>query len=128
MDELSKKQREFVKEYIDTGHGTNSALKAYDITLEGKTKVEIERTASTIAWENLGKPKIIKAIQDASSIAQSVVVELAQNSSNDSVRLGASKDILDRAGFKPVDKTDHTTGGEKITFNIISYENNNNSV
>jgi phage terminase small subunit len=47
---LTRKQQAFIKEYIKTGHGTNSAIKA------GYSK----KTAQEMASENLSKP-IIKA-------------------------------------------------------------------
>lgn len=55
MDELTKKQRGFVKDYVETENGTQSALKNYN--------TDDENTAGAIASENLRKPKIIKAIQ-----------------------------------------------------------------
>lgn len=54
---LTKKQREFVKEYVDTGNGTKAALEVYD--------TDSINTASSIASENLRKPNIINAIQEA---------------------------------------------------------------
>lgn len=56
-DRLTKKERGFVKDYIKTGNGTQSALKNYD-TVDYST-------AGNIASENLNKPKIINAIQEA---------------------------------------------------------------
>ncbi len=56
MNTLSKKEKGFVKDYIKTGNGTESALKNYD--------TEDENTAGVIASENLRKPKIQKAIAD----------------------------------------------------------------
>lgn len=64
MDKLTKKQQGFVKDYVETGNGTQSALKNYDI--EGK---DPEKIASVIATENLGKPSIINAIM---SIADNI--------------------------------------------------------
>ena len=93
---LTKKQKIFVQEFLDTGNGTQSAMKAYD--------TESETVAAVIASENIRKPNIMAMIQDAAEDAFSVIVELSKGSENDSVRLGASKDILDRSGFKPVDK------------------------
>lgn len=57
IDDLTKKQKEFVKEYIDTGNGTQAALKVYD--------TDSPRVAASIAHENLTKPDIVNAIQDA---------------------------------------------------------------
>ena len=56
---LSKKEREFIKNYLATGNGTRSVLASYDTTNE--------KTASVIAVENLGKPKIRNATLEALS-------------------------------------------------------------
>ena len=36
--------------------------------------------------------------------ALSILMDLAENSASDSVKFQASKDLLDRAGFRPVDR------------------------
>jgi len=64
---LTKKQKGFVKEYVKTGHGTNSALKFYD--------VKNSKVAEAIASENLSKPMIQKAIK---SIADRIPDELLE--------------------------------------------------
>lgn len=51
------KQRKFVNEVAQTGNGTQAALKVYD--------TDDYMTAANIASENLNKPKIINAIQEA---------------------------------------------------------------
>ncbi len=56
---LSKKQRGFIRDYIETGNGTKSALNNYD--------TEDYKTAGVIAVENLAKPSIINAIDEALS-------------------------------------------------------------
>jgi len=43
------------------------------------------------------------------------VLKLSTNAQSEYVQLEASKDVLDRAGFKPVDKAQHLVAGE---FNI----------
>lgn len=54
---LTKKQRGFVKDYVATGNGTQAALANYD--------TEDPVTAAAIATENLNKPLISSAIEDA---------------------------------------------------------------
>ncbi len=54
---LTKKQRDFVDAYIETGNGTKSALIAYD--------TEDYSTADSIATENLQKPAIVAALEEA---------------------------------------------------------------
>lgn len=55
MERLTKKEKGFVKDYVETGNGTKSALKNYDTT--------DENTAAMIASTNIRKPKIQKAIK-----------------------------------------------------------------
>lgn len=59
MEELTRKQKGFVNDYLATGNGTQSALKNYDIQSS-----KPERVASVIAVENLAKPSIQKAIAE----------------------------------------------------------------
>lgn len=54
---LTRKQSKFVDEYVKTGNGTQSANKAYD--------VKNNKVASVIATENLAKPSIQSAIEEA---------------------------------------------------------------
>lgn len=56
---LSKKQRGFIKDYVETGNGTKAALKNYD--------TKEYHVAQSIASENLSKPIIINAIDEALS-------------------------------------------------------------
>ncbi len=60
MVKLTKKERGFVKDYIATGNGTEAALNNYDIQSK-----DPENVAAVIAHENLTKPKIQNAIQEA---------------------------------------------------------------
>ena len=54
---LTKKEKGFVKDDLETGNGVESALKNYD--------TEDYSTAGAIASENLKKPKIQMALQEA---------------------------------------------------------------
>ena len=97
LPKLTKKQAGFVKDYLETGNGTQAALKNYDTT-----KPEV---ANAIAVENLQKPSIQAYLESKSNRAAERVVELSEQKENLSVALGASKDILDRAGYAPVEKS-----------------------
>lgn len=93
---LTRKQKIFVEEYLETGNGVRSALKAYNTTSE--------RVAASIASENLTKPDIMAYFNNIAEKVASNLYHLALNAESEQVQLGAGKDILDRAGFKPVDK------------------------
>lgn len=56
-NKLTKKQKEFVEAYVVTGNGTQAALTAYD--------TQDPDTAGVIAYENLRKPKIQNALEEA---------------------------------------------------------------
>lgn len=98
--QLTKKQAGFVKDYLDTGNGTQSVLNNYD--------TKDYNTASVIAYANLRKVKIQEAIDSHAKDAESMIYKLSQEADGEMVRLNASKDIMDRAGFKPVEKTQST--------------------
>ena len=55
--QLTRKQREFIQGYLETDNGTKAAMVVYD--------VKSERVAASIASENLTKPNIRTAIDEA---------------------------------------------------------------
>lgn len=95
--QLTKKERGFANSYLDTNNGTAAALANYDTT--------DENTAAVIASRTLRKAKVQDYLQDKAEHAAAIVYEIATGGENDNVKLGAAKDILDRAGHKPTDKT-----------------------
>lgn len=54
---LTRKQKKFVTSFVETGNGTQAALEAYD--------TEDPVTAGSIAYENLKKPQIQDALEEA---------------------------------------------------------------
>ena len=107
MDKLTKKQQGFVKDYIDTGNATESAERNYE--------VKNRNVANAIGAENLAKPSIQEVIESHAEKAESMVYHLSQNAEAEAVRLNASKDILDRAGYKAVDKSINLNLDAEIT-------------
>jgi phage terminase small subunit len=97
MPKLTTKQKRFADKYLETGNGTQSALASYDTTSP--------KTASVIAVENLAKPSVRDYIESQAPAAMSRIVELSITAENETVKLNANKDILDRAGYKPVEKS-----------------------
>ena len=96
-ERLTKKEKGFADDYIETGNGVQSALEHYD--------TDDYSTAGAIASQNLKKLKIQNYIQQHAEAAESMIYSLSQNAQAENVRLGASKDILDRAGFKPIEQS-----------------------
>lgn len=107
MDKLTKKQQGFVKDYIETGNATEAVINNYDI--------KDNATARSIGSENLTKPNIQAVIESHAEKAESMIYNLSQNGEAEAVRLSASKDILDRAGYKAIDKSINLNIDAEIT-------------
>ena len=99
------KQDKFIEEYVRTGNATKSAV--YAGYAEKNANVQGHRLKTQFRTEI--EDATYKSLQDKIPQALSWVTELAQNAESESVRLGAIKDILDRAGLKPVEKIETTT-------------------
>ena len=110
---LTFKQKAFVKEYLRTGHGTKSALKAYD--------TDDYNTADSIAVENLQKPTIIKKLNEQAKEALDDQIrirqELQKSKKDYAVRSSLNRDILDRTGYRGKDEPTEAA----VTINIVNF-------
>lgn len=93
----TKKQKGFAKDYVETGNGRQAALRNYN--------VKSPEVAAVIASENLTKPNVRDLIEGYAQKATKNIQTLAETAENEAVRLNANKDQLDRAGYKPIEKT-----------------------
>lgn len=109
---LTPKEQKFCDAYLETGNASEAAARSYD--------VNSRNSAGQIGNANLKKPFIRAYLESMSEGAATRIEQLSRTARNESVKLAANKDILDRAGFKPVDQTDITTNGEKL--NLYSDE------
>ena len=98
-------QEKFIEHYCVTGNATQAAIDA------GYS----EKTAKQKGYELKGtldeeiRIQTQKVLSDHIPASIKYLSELAESSESDSVRLGAIKDILDRAGLKPVERSEVTT-------------------
>ena len=97
---ITEKQLKFIENYCETGDAVQSAISA---------GYKNSHTIVNQAWKlkrDLSK-EISKRMQekfvDKAPIAFGTLIELMNSSDSDTVRLQASKDIMDRGGFKPKD-------------------------
>ena len=102
----SPKRLKFIEEYVTHGNAVRAAreagydrgdpikLKNHAKTLKNKLKLEIE--AQFREKMETGGPKAYNVMEDL------------LNSESDSVRYNAAKDLLDRAGHKPIERIEHT--------------------
>ena len=98
---LTEQRKQFVEAYFRLGNGTLAAREAgYKdspslVNQASKLKREL---SSEIAEE------LTANFMNAAPKALSILMDLAENSASDSVKFQASKDLLDRAGFRPIDR------------------------
>jgi predicted house-cleaning noncanonical NTP pyrophosphatase (MazG superfamily) len=102
---MTEKQDKFIETYVATGNATQAAISAgySEKTARAKGYQLKNQLHSKIQEE------VQKSIADKIPSSLKWLSDLAENAESESVRLGAIKDILDRAGLKPVDKVETTT-------------------
>jgi len=102
---MTDKQDLFIQEYVRSGNATKSAI--YAGYSEKTAKAQGHQLKNKLSSQI--QDATYKALQDKIPQALKWVTDLAENAESESVRLGAVKDILDRAGMKPVEKIETTT-------------------
>ena len=116
---VTPQQQKFIDYFALTGNASQSAIDA------GYS----EKTARQKGHElkNLYRNEIVQATQklltDQVPAGLRWLSELAESAESESVRLGAIRDLLDRAGLKPVERVETTTI-EKMSTEEIERELN----
>ena len=98
------KQEAFVEEYCKSGNAAQSAIKAGYSEKVAKQKGYLLKEQFALEIEKKTK----KMLQDCVPGALAQLQNLSSEAISEAVRLGAVKDILDRAGYKPVERVDQT--------------------
>ena len=98
---LTEQRKQFVEAYCRLGNGTLAAREAgyKDSPSLVNQASKLKRVLSTEISEELRS-----SFMNAAPKALSILMDLAENYSSDSVKFQATKDLLDRAGFRPVDR------------------------
>jgi phage terminase small subunit len=96
---INDQQQAFIDNYVLTGDGTRSAEKAgYKNPVvrgsEMKKKYRVEIMEATKG-----------ALGELAPVLMKAAVDIALENENPRVRLAAIQDLLDRAGYKPVEKS-----------------------
>ena len=116
---ITPQQQKFIDHFVLTGNASQAAVDA------GYS----EKTSRQKGHElkNLYRSEIVKATQklltDQVPAGLRWLSELAESAESESVRLGAIRDLLDRAGLKPVERVETTTI-EKMSTEEIERELN----
>lgn len=121
---LTEMQNTFVREFVRNcpDNGAEAARRA------GYSELRADKAA----WELTHNPKVQAAMRkeqdqlhaDTAPLAFATLKLLLQPTSNDSVRFQAAKDILDRCGYRPVEKLviEHTLSPDERQARIRELE------
>ena len=114
MSVLTERQLRFVDEYVLTGNAMQSAIRAgYS---EKYAKSNSYKLLENVGIKNLIEERREKAEEQLrqrfsfdAEVARKIMFQLMKDdNAPEAVRLSAAKDFLDRAGFKPVEKQEHS--------------------
>ena len=97
--DLTNQRQIFVEEYVISGDHLEATKKAgYKNTHTLRNQAcKLRRECSEEITEELHRN-----FAEISPRALNILTDLAENAESESVRLGATRDLLDRAGFMPV--------------------------
>jgi phage terminase small subunit len=98
-------QDKFIEHYVLTGNAKQSAIHAGYSEKTAKVKGSQLKAQFT----NEIRDATQKLLADKVPAGLRWLSELAESAESESVRLGAVKDLLDRAGLKPIERIETTT-------------------
>ena len=98
---LTEQRKHFVEAYCRLGNGTLAAKEA-----GYKDSPSLVNQASKLKRELSAQlsQELRSSFMNAAPKALSRLMDLAEKSASDSVKFQASKDLMDRAGFRPIDR------------------------
>ena len=101
LGHLTDQRKQFVEAYCRLGNGTMAACEA-----GYKDSPSLVNQASKLKRELAAEisEELRSSFMNAAPKALSILMDLAENSASDSVKFQAVKDLLDRAGFRPIDR------------------------
>ena len=101
---LTSKQENFIQNYIQFGDAKRSAILAgYP---ERSAKAKGSQLKKQFQQEIKARTEL--KMMDGAQMALDTLLKLAEQSTSDTVKLAAAKDILDRSGYQSVTKIEQT--------------------
>ena len=115
MKTNNAQQERFVEMFLLTGN----AAKAAEIAGYGSPKQRGYELKNK--FKNLIEERQKRMLQDSIPLAINQLITMVQSAESEAVRLNAVKALLDRGGFKPVDKIEQTVTSveEKSTDELL---------
>ena len=126
MEQRRDRDEEFVAEFVKNGgNATQAALSVGVSEASARTigyRLKMRLTGDIDAEQR-------EALKGYSSKALNQIQQLAETAVSEKVKLDANKDLLDRAGWKPVDKSEvtevnqwETASREELEAELLGYQ------
>ena len=119
ITKLTDKQRALVDTLVAEGCSIKDAAHKAGYAEGEAGRVTASKTLKLPHVQQYMMQAVTESIGLNATLAASKMLKLAQGAKREYVQLEASKDILDRAGFKPVDRSQHLVAGEiKVSIDL----------
>ena len=116
---LTKKQMLLIDTIVATGCSVTKASKIAGYSDGDSGRVTASKTLKLPHIQEYMQQRVRESIGLNATKASNKMLELSSNAKSEYVQLEASKDILDRAGYKPKDKAMHlVSGGIDVTIDL----------
>ena len=126
MEQRKDRDEEFVAEFVKNGGNATQAAISVGVS-EASARTVGYRLKMRLAHDIDAEQK--EALKGYSSKALNQIQQLAKTAVSDKVKLDANKDLLDRAGWKPVDKSEvtevnswETASREELEAELLGYQ------
>jgi len=116
---LTDKQMALVDTLVATGCSIKEAAHEAGYAQGESGRVTATKTLRLPHVQSYMMQRVTETLGLNATYAASKLLNLARGAKSEYVQLEASKDILDRAGFKPVDRSQHLVAGEiKVSIDL----------
>ena len=105
IEERQVRDSDFIAEFIDNGGNATQAAKAVGVSVASASTVGYRMKSRLINDIEAAQKEALKGY---ASKALHQIQTLAETAVSENVRLKANSDLLDRAGWKPVEKSEIT--------------------
>lgn len=116
---LTKRQKALVEAFVANGGNLTKAAETAGYAPGNSGRVTAWKAMKTPHVQQYLMQQTAEAFATHAAMAVGRVAGLAQSAKSEYVQLEASKDILDRAGFKPIDRSQVQVAGDiKVSIDL----------
>lgn len=116
---LTKRQRDLVEAYVANGGNLTKAAEEAGYAPGNSGRVTAWKAMKTPHVQQYLMQITAEAFSQHAAMAVSTVAGLAKNGKSEYVQLQAAQDLLDRAGFKPIDRSQVQVAGDiKVSIDL----------